>query len=116
VQRDLCHPAQDKTHRTDPSRGYAEQALDLTLGLGYVERLLANSHIAKYLAKHHAELLNEFTKLLREKVEEMSRTITRPAGRPPSRDIGNEEGRQVGMKDPGRTFRSLLKQSLIEAH
>ena len=91
MRGDLCHPAQDETHRTDPSRGYATQALDLTLGLGYVERLLANSHVAKYLAKHHAELLNEFTKLLREKAEEMSRTITRPAGRPPSRDIGNEE-------------------------
>jgi hypothetical protein len=58
---------------------YATQALDLTLGLGYVERLLANPRIAKYLAKHHAELLNEFTKLLGEKAEEMSRTITRPA-------------------------------------
>jgi hypothetical protein len=57
---------------------YATQALDLTLGLGYVERLLANPRIAKYLAKHHAELLNEFTKLLGEKAEEMSRTITHP--------------------------------------
>jgi hypothetical protein len=40
---------------------YATQALDLTLGLGYVERLLANPRVAKYLAKHHTELLNEFT-------------------------------------------------------
>ena len=55
---------------------YATQALDLTLGLGYVERLLANPRIAKYLAKHHAELLNEFNKLLGEKAEEMSRTIS----------------------------------------
>jgi hypothetical protein len=57
---------------------YATQALDLTLGLGYVERLLANPHIGKYLAKHHAELLNEFNKLLGEKAEEMSRTISDP--------------------------------------
>jgi RepB plasmid partitioning protein/ParB-like nuclease domain len=57
---------------------YATQALDLTLGLGYVERLLANARIAKYLAKHHADLLNEFTKLLGEKAEEMSRTILDP--------------------------------------
>src|ERR1035441_9505122 len=35
---------------------YATQALDLTIGLGYVERLLANPRVAKYLAKHHAEL------------------------------------------------------------
>jgi hypothetical protein len=54
---------------------YATQALDLTLGLGYVERLVANPRVAKYLAKNHAELLNEFTKLLGEKAEEMSRTI-----------------------------------------
>ncbi|MGD0905107.1 MAG: plasmid partitioning protein RepB C-terminal domain-containing protein [Terracidiphilus sp.] len=57
---------------------YATQALDLTLGLGYVERLLANPRVAKYLAKHHAELLNEFTKLLGEKAEEMSRTVSDP--------------------------------------
>jgi hypothetical protein len=54
---------------------YATQALDLTIGLGYVERLLANPRVQKYLAKHHAELLNEFKKLLSEKAEEMSRTI-----------------------------------------
>jgi hypothetical protein len=57
---------------------YATQALDLTLGLGYVERLLVNPRISKYLTKHHAELLNEFTKLLGEKAEEMSRTIPDP--------------------------------------
>src|SRR5260370_37668333 len=57
---------------------YATQALDPTVGLGYVERLLTNQRIAKYLAKHHAELLNEFNKLLGEKAEEMSRTITHP--------------------------------------
>jgi len=57
---------------------YATQALDLTLGLGYVERLVANPHVAKYLAKHHAELLNEFNKLLGEQAEEMSRTIAHP--------------------------------------
>ena len=57
---------------------YATQALDLTIGLGYIERLLANSRIEKYLAKHHAELLNEFTKLLGEKGEEMSRAIPEP--------------------------------------
>jgi hypothetical protein len=57
---------------------YATQALDLTLGLGYVEHLLAIPRIAKYLAKHHLELLNEFNKLLGEKAEEMSRSITDP--------------------------------------
>lgn len=55
---------------------YATQALDLTIALGYVERLLANPHVEKYLAKHHADLLNEFRKLLGEKAEEMSRTIS----------------------------------------
>ncbi len=57
---------------------YATQALDLTLGLGYVERLLANPRVAKYLAKHHEELLNEFNKLLGEKAEEMSQAIPVP--------------------------------------
>lgn len=54
------------------------QALDLTIALGYIERLLANTHVEKYLAKHHVELLNEFTKLVGEKAEEMSRAIPEP--------------------------------------
>lgn len=57
---------------------YATQALDLTLGLGYVEHWLASPRVAKYLAKHHVELLNEFNKLLGEKSEEMSHTIPGP--------------------------------------
>jgi hypothetical protein len=57
---------------------YATQALDLTIGLGYIERLTTNARIEKYLAKNHAELLNEFTKLLGEKAEEMSRAIPDP--------------------------------------
>jgi ParB-like chromosome segregation protein Spo0J len=66
---------------------YATQALDLTIGLGYIERLTTNARVEKYLAKHHAELLNEFTKLLGEKAEEMSRAIPdpiKPAPRTPS--------------------------------
>jgi len=62
---------------------YATQALDLTIGLGYVERLLGNVHIEKYMKKHHDELLNEFKKLLGEKAEEMSRTIPDPVRIPP---------------------------------
>jgi len=62
---------------------YATQALDLTIGLGYVERLLANTRIEKYLTKHHVELLNEFNKLIGEKAEEMSRTISPPIRVPP---------------------------------
>jgi len=33
---------------------------DLTLALGYIERLVSNTKVEKYLAKHHGELLNEF--------------------------------------------------------
>ena len=57
---------------------YATHALDLTIGLGYVERLLDNPRVAKYLTKHHVELANEFRKLLGEKAEEMSRTMSDP--------------------------------------
>ena len=54
---------------------YATQALDLTLALGYIERLDSNTKVEKYLAKHHGEILNEFKKLMGEKVEEMSSAI-----------------------------------------
>jgi hypothetical protein len=62
---------------------YATHALDLTIGLGYVERLLANQHVEKYMAKHHVELRNELNKLVKEKAEEMSRTIPDPVRIPP---------------------------------
>jgi RepB plasmid partitioning protein/ParB-like nuclease domain len=54
---------------------YAAQALDLTLSLGYVEHLLSNAKIDKYLTKHHQDILGEFRKQIEEKTEEMSRPI-----------------------------------------
>jgi hypothetical protein len=54
---------------------YATQALDLTLCMGYIEHLLGNIQIEKYLGKNHPEILSEFKKLLGEKAEEMSRAI-----------------------------------------
>jgi hypothetical protein len=43
--------------------------------LGYVERLLSNTKVERHLAKHHGEILNEFKKSIREKVEEMSSAL-----------------------------------------
>jgi ParB-like chromosome segregation protein Spo0J len=54
---------------------YATQALDLTLALGYTERLISNIKVEKYLAKHHSEILNEFKKLMSEKAEEMATSM-----------------------------------------
>lgn len=54
---------------------YAATALDLTLSLGYVEHLLSNPKIEKYLTKHHPDILSEFKKRIEEKAEEMSRPI-----------------------------------------
>jgi ParB-like chromosome segregation protein Spo0J len=51
---------------------YATQALDLTLALGYIERLIGNTKVERYLAKHHGEILNEFKKLTGERAEEMA--------------------------------------------
>lgn len=51
---------------------YATQALDLTLALGYIERLVSNTKVEKYLTKHHGEILNEFKKLMGEKAEDMA--------------------------------------------
>ncbi len=48
---------------------YATQALDLTLALGYIERLISNKNVERYLAKHHSEILSEFRQELKEKAE-----------------------------------------------
>jgi hypothetical protein len=57
---------------------YATQALDLTLALGYIERLIANTKVERYLAKHHSEILNEFRKFIGEKAAEMATGATTP--------------------------------------
>lgn len=57
---------------------YATQALDLTLNLGYIDRLLANKNIEKYLIKHHSDILNEFRRQLKEPTDEISRSTTSP--------------------------------------
>lgn len=73
---------------------YATQALDLTLSMGYIERLLGNMQVEKYLGKNHPEILSEFKKLLGEKAEEMSRAIPESVqkprykgGEPPKADL-----------------------------
>jgi len=59
---------------------YATQALDLTLTLGYIERLLGNKDVEKYLTRHHPEILSELRKQVKEKAEQMSRSK-------PTRDV-----------------------------
>jgi RepB plasmid partitioning protein len=73
---------------------YATQALDLTLSMGYIEHLLGNMQVEKYLGKNHPEILSEFKKLLGEKAEEMSRAIPESVqkpfsngGNPPKTDL-----------------------------
>jgi hypothetical protein len=61
---------------------YATQALDLTLSMGYIENLLGNMQVEKYLGKNHPEILSEFKKLLGEKAEEMSRAIPESVQKP----------------------------------
>jgi hypothetical protein len=63
---------------------YATQALDLTLSMGYIEHLLGNMQVEKYLGKNHPEILGEFKKLLGEKSEEMSRAIPESVQKPRS--------------------------------
>jgi hypothetical protein len=41
----------------------------------FVERLIVNAPVEKYLLKYHSEILIEFKKLVNEKAEEMSRSI-----------------------------------------
>ena len=42
---------------------YSSDQLDLMLAAGYVNRLLGNVRIVRYLAQHHADILTEFQKL-----------------------------------------------------
>ena len=42
---------------------YSENMLNLTILLGYVRKLLANSKIEPFLGKRHAEMLVEFERI-----------------------------------------------------
>lgn len=44
-------------------QSYGSDHLDLVLAVGYVSRLLSNARVVRHLAKHHANLLNEFQKI-----------------------------------------------------
>jgi ParB-like chromosome segregation protein Spo0J len=61
---------------------YGNDVLDLTAACKYVQRLLANSHVRRYLAKHHEESLSALEQLLADSDADRQR---RPAGKPESR-------------------------------
>jgi hypothetical protein len=42
---------------------YSADQFDLMLTKGYVNRLLGNVRVVRYLAQHHADILTEFQKL-----------------------------------------------------
>lgn len=44
-------------------QSYSADQLDLMLAAGYVNRLLGNARVVRYLAQHHADILAEFQKL-----------------------------------------------------
>lgn len=44
-------------------QSYSSDQLDLMLAAGYVNRLLGNARVVRYLAKNHTDILGEFQKL-----------------------------------------------------
>ena len=88
---------------------YAAQALDLTLSLGYVEHLLSNAKIEKYLTKHHLDILGEFRKQIDEKTGEMSRPIPGAAAKlrplpkaPQKKSVKSEKSMALVARKSGR--------------
>jgi hypothetical protein len=45
---------------------YGTDILTLTVACGYLDRLLANTKIERYLARHHIDILHTLQKLLSE--------------------------------------------------
>jgi hypothetical protein len=87
---------------------YAATALDLTLSLGYVEHLLSNSKIEKYLFKHHPDILSEFRKQIEEKAEEMSRPIPGLATKP--RPLPKAMPKKAVQSDRGKALDPLKSE------
>jgi hypothetical protein len=89
---------------------YATQALDLTLSMGYVEHLLGNMQVEKYLGKNHPGILSEFKKLLGEKAEEMSRAIPESV-QPLSKGRERSKSELPAGKSPASTTRIAAPHS-----
>ena len=43
---------------------YGADHLDLVLATGYVNRLLSNARLVRYLAQHHPAILEEFQRIV----------------------------------------------------
>ncbi|MGO9340786.1 MAG: plasmid partitioning protein RepB C-terminal domain-containing protein [Terracidiphilus sp.] len=84
---------------------YATQALDLTLSMGYVEHLLGNVKVEKYLDKNHPEILSEFKKLLGEKAEEMSRAVPESVQKTRAKGRERPKGKLPPSKSPASATR-----------
>jgi hypothetical protein len=56
---------------------YGTEILDFTLAYRYIERIVRNERVQRYLSKHHAELLYELTALLHEVACERASTTAR---------------------------------------
>lgn len=90
---------------------FASQALDLTLCMGYIERLLGNMQVDKYLGKNHPEILGEFKKLLGEKAEEMSRAIPESVLTPLSKETKRPDSKLPPSKSTASTTRIAAPHS-----
>ena len=53
-------------HADSIRAGYGNDVLDLTAASRYVERLIGNNRIHRYLAKHHQETLTALAQLVAE--------------------------------------------------
>jgi hypothetical protein len=69
-------------HVNSIKANYGNDILDLTAASKYVQRLLANTHVRRYLAKHHEECLIALEQLLADSDADKQR---RPAGKAESR-------------------------------
>jgi len=90
---------------------FASQALDLTLCMGYIEHLLGNMQVDKYLGKNHPGILSEFKKLLGEKAEEMSRAIPESVQMPLSKGRERPDSKLPPSKTPAPTTRIAAPHS-----
>jgi hypothetical protein len=58
---------------------YGNDILDLTAACKYVQRLLANERVHRYLAKHHEDSLNALEQLLADTSADKQRRLAKPA-------------------------------------
>ena len=96
-------------HADSIKANYGDDVLNLTAATKYVERLLANTRVRRYLAKHHEDALTAIEQLISDNTADKQRRPARPAMTSPDELPQSDSARQGSPLSNGATTAASRK-------